>query len=311
MLGQARQGFEQRLFDVDDEDWKALVDARAATEVEHAVLSVLSRGFVAPVVGVREDLGPPGSFLTLRDLERRLRASERGGRPRGARRARGAHRDGPLGEPARGICSPTRPALVRRAVLRIAKRALRPNLTANIAETERPPALAAAAVKDAVIQIKKGQKIIGDGELVTQDHLRMLAAMRAQTDRFDVFEASGAAPALVALLLAGIWTFHRAGLPPLPPHPARTGSSSGAAAARLPRGVPSGGRGRRRAARPLAGRCRSQALLVLPPDRGGGDAGPASSSTRSWRSSSRSSSRCLRGRDARQLAVRSRVYGRW
>jgi hypothetical protein len=54
-------------------------------------------------------------------------------------------------------------------------------------------------VKDAVIQIKKGQKIIGDGELVTQDHLRMLAAMRAQTERFDVVEASAGTAVLVAL----------------------------------------------------------------------------------------------------------------
>src|SRR4029078_8111004 len=65
------------------------------------------------------------------------------------------------------------------------------------------------AVKDAVIQIKKGQKIIGDGELVNQDHLRMLAAMRAQTERFDVVEESAGNGVLVALLLAGIWTFHR------------------------------------------------------------------------------------------------------
>src|SRR5262249_57413406 len=35
------------------------------------------------------------------------------------------------------------------------------------------------------------------------------AAMRAQTDRFDVLEASAGTAALVALLLAGIWTFHR------------------------------------------------------------------------------------------------------
>jgi hypothetical protein len=108
-----------------------------------------------------------------------------------------------------GNLLPEAPGLLRRAALRIAKRALRPSLTANIAETERRRTLAAAGVKDAVIQIKKGQKIIGDGELITPDHLRMLAAMRAQTDHFDVFEATGGTAALVALLLAGIWTFHR------------------------------------------------------------------------------------------------------
>ena len=57
-LVQARQSFEQRLFDLEDDDWKALVEARAVPEVEHAVLSVLSRGFLAPVVGAR---GPRSS----------------------------------------------------------------------------------------------------------------------------------------------------------------------------------------------------------------------------------------------------------
>ncbi|MGZ6081509.1 MAG: HD family phosphohydrolase [Myxococcaceae bacterium] len=208
VLVQARQGFEQRLFDVDDEDWKALVDARAATEVEHAVLSVLSRGFVAPVVGVREDLGPPGSFLTLRDLNDGSEHPSAVVAP-AVLDVREARTEMDRWASLPGNLLPDAPALLRRAALRIAKRALRPNLTANIAETERRRALAAAGVKDAVIQIKRGQKIIGDGELVTPDHLRMLAAMRAQTDRFDVFEASGGTAALVALLLAGIWTFHR------------------------------------------------------------------------------------------------------
>src|SRR5262249_51632596 len=99
---------------------------------------------------------------------------------------------------------------LRRAVLRIAKRALRPDLTPSIAETEKRRNVAAAHVKDAIIQVKKGQKIIGDGELVTEAHLRLVAAMRAQTDRFDAVEASIGTAGLVALLLGGVWAFHRA-----------------------------------------------------------------------------------------------------
>src|SRR5262249_59795190 len=197
---------------------RAVVDARAAPEVEHAVLSVLSRGFLAPVVGAREDLGPAGSFLTIRDLND---GAERpsGVVPPSVLDVREARAEMDRWATLPGNLLPDAPALLRRAVLRMAKRALRPNLTANIAETERRRAVAAAAVKDAIIQIKKGQKIIGDGELVTQDHLRMLAAMRAQTDRFDVVEASGGDARLVALLLARIWIFHRQALPPVPPPP--------------------------------------------------------------------------------------------
>jgi cyclic-di-AMP phosphodiesterase PgpH len=207
-LALARQAFEQRLFDVDDEDWKALVDARAAPDVEHAVLSVLSRGFLAPVVGAREDLGPAGTSLTIRDLND---GAEHPSAvvPPAVLDVREARAEMDRWATLPGNLLPDAPSLLRRAVLRIAKRALRPNLTANIAETERRRAIAAGAVKDAVIQIKKGQKIIGDGELVTPDHLRMLAAMRAQTDRFDVVEASAGTAAMVALLLGGIWTFHR------------------------------------------------------------------------------------------------------
>jgi cyclic-di-AMP phosphodiesterase PgpH len=207
-VAQARQAFEQRLFDVEDEDWKALVDAHAAPDVEHAVLSVLSRGFLAPVVGAREDLGPAGSFLTIRDLND---GAEHPSAvvPPSVLDVREARTEMDRWATLPGNLLPDAPALLRRAVLRIAKRALRPNLTANIAETERRRSVAAATVKDAVIQIKKGQKIIGDGELITPDHLRMLAAMRAQTDRFDVLEATAGTAALVALLLAGIWTFHR------------------------------------------------------------------------------------------------------
>ena len=208
VLVQARQTFEQRLFDLDEEDWRALVDSRASSEVERAVLAVLSRGFLAPVVGAREDLGAAGTFVTIRDL------NDGAEHPSGVvapaildvREAR-AEMDRWATLP--GNLLPDSPPLLRRAVLRLARRSLRPNLTANIPETERRRAIAAASVKDAVIQFKKGQKIIGDGELVTQEHLRLLAAMRAQTDRFDVIEASAGTAALVALLLAGIWTFHR------------------------------------------------------------------------------------------------------
>jgi putative nucleotidyltransferase with HDIG domain len=208
VLVQARQAFEQRLFDLDEEDWRALVDARASSEVERAVLAVLSRGFLAPVVGAREDLGAAGTFVTIRDLNDGAEHPSAVVSPAilDVREAR-AEMDRWATLP--GNLLPESPPLLRRAVLRLARRSLRPNLTANIPETERRRAIAAASVKDAVIQIKKGQKIIGDGELVTQEHLRLLAAMRAQTDRFDVLEASGGTAAVVALLLAGIWTFHR------------------------------------------------------------------------------------------------------
>jgi hypothetical protein len=104
--------------------------------VEHAVLSVLSRGFLAPVVGAREDLGPSGSFLTIRDLND---GAEHPSAvvPPSVLDVREARAEMDRWATLPGNLLPDAPALLRRAVLRIAKRALRPNLTANIAETER------------------------------------------------------------------------------------------------------------------------------------------------------------------------------
>ena len=209
VLEEARRAFELRLFEVEDDDWRALVEARAASEVEQATLAVLERGFLAPVVGAREDLGPVGTSITVRDLPDGAEHPSAVSAPAvlDVREAR-AEMDRWASLP--GNLLPDAPPLLRRAVLRVAKRALRPNLTPNIAETERRRTAAAAAVKDAIIQVKKGQKIIGDGELVTEAHLRLVAAMRAQTDRFDAVEASAGTAVLVALLIGGVWAFHRA-----------------------------------------------------------------------------------------------------
>jgi putative nucleotidyltransferase with HDIG domain len=208
-LAQARLEFEQRLFPLDDEDWKALVQGRASSEIEETALTLLERGYLAPVVGAREDLGPVGTSITVRDL------------PDGAEHAsaisppevldvREARAELDRWASLLGNLLPETPPMLRRAVLHLVKRALRPDLTPNIAETEARRAAAAAAVKEATIPIKKGQKILGDGELITPLHVTLLAAMRAQTDGFDGVGAIAGTAVLVALLLGGVWLFHRA-----------------------------------------------------------------------------------------------------
>jgi putative nucleotidyltransferase with HDIG domain len=208
-LGQARSAFEQRLFPLEDEDWRALLQGRSSSEIEQATLALLERGYLAPVVSAREDLGPVGTSITVRDLPDGAEHASAISPPAvlDVREAR-AEMDRWASLP--GNLLPDASPLQRRAVLRIAKRALRPDLTPNIAETEARRSAAAAMVKEATIQIKKGQKILGDGELVTPLHVTLLAAMRAQTDGFDVVGAIAGTAALVALLLGGVWLFHRA-----------------------------------------------------------------------------------------------------
>jgi putative nucleotidyltransferase with HDIG domain len=69
---------------------------------------------------------------------------------------------------------------------------------------------AAAAVKDAVTEIKKGQMVLEDGKLIDEHHLFLLDAMRAQTDELDLVQAKLGGAGLVALLIAAAWGFLRA-----------------------------------------------------------------------------------------------------
>jgi hypothetical protein len=198
-LDEARLAFELRLFEIDDDDWRALVDARGSRWSRRC-----SRCWSA--ASSRRGGGPGGprplGTSILSEISPTAPSIPAPSPPAvlDVREARG-EMDRWASLP--GNLLPDAPPLLRRAVLRIAKRALRPDLTPSIAETERRRSAAAAGVKDAVIQVKKGQRIIGDGELVTEAHLRLVAAMRAQTDRFDAVEASVGTAALVALPSAG------------------------------------------------------------------------------------------------------------
>ena len=92
-------------------------------------------------------------------------------------------------------------------LLRLAKRLVRANLTINIAETDARRTQAAQAVKDAVISVKKGQRVIGDGELVNETHLVMLRGMRAETDRLYLLQLQVGGTGLVALLVVASYIF--------------------------------------------------------------------------------------------------------
>src|SRR5262249_49909007 len=109
-----------------------------------------------------------------------------------------------------GNLLPEAPAPLRRAILRLAKRQIKPNLTINTAETKVRRDQQATSVKDAIIQIKKGQKVIGDGELITEKHLVIVQAMRAQPRQLDLFELQLGGTGLVALLICACYAFHRA-----------------------------------------------------------------------------------------------------
>ncbi|HXX31235.1 MAG TPA: HDIG domain-containing protein [Myxococcaceae bacterium] len=203
----ARDAFERRLFPLEDEDFQALVQVRASRDVEEAVVGLLERAYAAPVLASREELGsaPAIAVRQLGDGTERISSQA----PPAVLDVREARAEMERQASLPGSLPPEAAAPLRRAVIRLAKRLLRPNLTVNTAETEARRSAAAAAVKPAVIQVKRGQKVIGDGDLVTEDHLRLLGAMRAQGDQLDRLQVQLGAMALVALLVWAAWSFQR------------------------------------------------------------------------------------------------------
>jgi cyclic-di-AMP phosphodiesterase PgpH len=203
----AREALEKRLFPLEDEDFQALVQARASKEAEAASAGLLEHAYLSPVVATREELGSPNA-LAIRQLGEGVERVTSPAAP-AVLDVREARAEMERFASVPGNLLPDAPAGLRRAVLRLAKRIVRPDLTVNTAETEARRTAAAAAVKDAIIQVKRGQKVIGDGDLVTEDHLRLLEAMRAQSDQLDRAQVQAGAMAVVALLLWAAWNFHR------------------------------------------------------------------------------------------------------
>jgi hypothetical protein len=207
--------FGQREAGLEPEDFQALYGTRFSEEAEAATVLLLERAYRTErgpvhVAGSREELAreaPQG--LTVRDVVNKGEDTLGAGSSQ-VMDVREAHQELDRFASIPGNLLPDSPGVQRRSVLRLAKRLVRPNLTINIAETDTRRTQAAGAVKDAVISIKKGQRVIGDGELVNETHLVMLRGMRAQTDRLDLVQLQVGGTGLVALLIVASYVFCRA-----------------------------------------------------------------------------------------------------
>jgi cyclic-di-AMP phosphodiesterase PgpH len=208
-LAEAKRDFGEKVVPPEEEDFQSLLGAHVSPQVEQMALALIERAYLVPVVSARDDLTREGSSgITVRVLG--------GGTEHGSTvnppvivdvREAGAELDRFASVP--GNLPPEWPGLLRRAVLRFAKLQIRANLFFNAEETKSRRDTAAAEVRDAVIQIKKGQKIIGDGELITPVHLVVLRGMGAQRDPMDLLQLQLGGAALVALLLYGTFAFFR------------------------------------------------------------------------------------------------------
>jgi hypothetical protein len=111
-----------------------------------------------------------------------------------------------------GNVLPYAPVPLRRAALKLARKQVRVNLTVNIAETEARRKASADAVKPVVLSVKKGQRIIGDGELINPTHVLVTSSLRNQMTELDLLELKLGGAGLVALLVSGVWLFFTSSL---------------------------------------------------------------------------------------------------
>jgi putative nucleotidyltransferase with HDIG domain len=104
------------------------------------------------------------------------------------------------------------PQRLARAVAQMVRRALRPNLAYDDAETRRRLEAKRAQVKDVLLQVRKGEKIIGDGEQVTKTHLLIFHALRAAGRASEADQVRWGGGLFAALLCLAIFEFGRRNL---------------------------------------------------------------------------------------------------
>jgi putative nucleotidyltransferase with HDIG domain len=214
VYGAQRDAFVSRLqLLVRDGDFDAFGAARFSEQVEEELVALAARGLEGMVVADLQLLqAERGRGILVRAL--------RGGRPSGAERtlldlslvrdladarveverAAAARLRGPL-QPLRG------------ALTRAAQGTVAPTLVHNQAETARRRAEAAASVKPVLVAVKRGEKIIGDGERIEPRHLVVFDGMRAQARSSGSGGVRLGGGALVALAVMVLWRFARRNLP--------------------------------------------------------------------------------------------------
>lgn len=200
---------------VREDDLNALAQARFSVEVERDLAALAQRGLEGMVV---EDvkLLPVGleQGLVVRTFS--------GGAVRGERvladlaRVRGVEQA--RAEVAGAAAKLGRePAALGAALQRISAAMVRPTLEQNQGETERRRIEAAAGVKPVGVTVKRGEKIIGDGERIERRHLLVLEGIRAQRKDEALGQVGLGGGALVALLVVLLWAFARRNLPAFKP----------------------------------------------------------------------------------------------
>lgn len=206
-LREGRRIFEASAVPADEEDFQVLAQGHFGPDLEQAVMTLIELAYRGKVVGSRDEL----SRIDLNGITVRIVGGtteyEMTTSPPGVLDLREVGTELDRYSSVPGNLLPDAPTPIRRAVLRLARKQVRANLTVNIAETEARLKAAWEAVKPISQSIKRGQSIIGDGELVNEHHILMTRTLRAQTSELDLLQAQLGGAGIVALLVSGAWLF--------------------------------------------------------------------------------------------------------
>ncbi|GEJ56196.1 HD family phosphohydrolase [Anaeromyxobacter diazotrophicus] len=109
---------------------------------------------------------------------------------------------------ADALPAPVTPGL-RAALGRAAVALAQPTLVFDLAETAARQRDAADRVKPVAVHVRRGEKIVGDGEVIERRHLLLFRGIREQTRPADVVLVRLGAGLLVGVLLVLLWRYAR------------------------------------------------------------------------------------------------------
>lgn len=211
-LRDAKARFLEHATPPENDDFEALVAARFSPEVEQAAVGLIELAYRSKLVVSRSELSRIDSNGITTRLVGGTTESEGVATPPTVLDLNEASAELDRYASVPGNLLTEAPAAVRGAVLRLARRQLRPNLTVNIAETEARKQAAWESVKKVYLSVKKGQRVIGDGELVNETHLLIIKSLRTQTNELDLLGTQFGGLGMVLLVVTATWLFLQAAL---------------------------------------------------------------------------------------------------
>lgn len=195
---------------LDDEAFHALAEAEFSALAEREAKRLLRNALQDLVAEYRDELTARGlnGITVLRvdgtRLSERDVADVTGIRDQNAVRAEVERSSGELPE--------AMTASQRLAVVQLVARCVRANLRHDAAEFEARQRQAEQSVKPVVIQLKKGEKILGDGERIERRHLVVFRAIREQAQISDLWVVRLGGSLVAAILVVVCYAFARTGL---------------------------------------------------------------------------------------------------